>query len=127
MNRRTALSVSGALVVATLLSASALAWSDVDKTTYLTFSTAIRLPGVTLAAGEYQFKQPYTEPASGVVRVSSRDGKHVYFAAFTRETKRPAGLPRDGHVVFGETEGSSVPYVKAWFPADQRIGREFAY
>jgi len=69
--------------------------SDMSKRTSLTFSKAVSLPGVTLAAGTYVFE--VANPLSGhnVVMVRSKeDYRHVYFMGFTYLIDRPEGLAR---------------------------------
>jgi hypothetical protein len=94
-------------------------------TTYLTFSGPVALPGVNLEAGTYTFERMGS--ALEVVRVSSRDGRHVYLTAFTLPVPRPAGLDRNQPIVFSESARDVPPRIRAWFPEGEREGREFAY
>jgi hypothetical protein len=72
------------------------AWVNSDHREFLTFSAPIALPGVVLAAGTYSFEVPNPAISDGIVRVSSRDGKQVFFTQFTRLVNRPNvdSLPR---------------------------------
>jgi len=93
--------------------------------TYLTFSTPVALPGVTLAQGTYVFER--VGISQDLVRVTSRDGLLVYLTAFTDEVKRPAGLPLDNTVIFAEAASGTARPISAWFPESASTGRAFIY
>jgi hypothetical protein len=96
--------------------------------TYLTFSGAVALPGVTLAAGTYIFDLPAGDPS--VVRVSSRDGSRVFFTAFTHIVNRPRGITSDQHVTLGEAAYGEPKPIQVWHVSTQGTswgGREFIY
>ena len=97
-----------------------------DRTTYLTFSHSVAVPGATLAPGTYIFERVTSD--SSLVRVLSRDRSHVYLTQFTRNVTRPAGLAGTAPaVMFGEAAADAIEPVKAWFPADSATGQEFLY
>ena len=68
---------------------------DAHKTTYLTFSQPVSLPGVALGSGTYTFEIANPDTSADIVRVTSRDGSLVYFMGFTRAIARPNGMSRD--------------------------------
>lgn len=118
--------VSSILVLAGLLGAASVARGDVAHVNYLTFSAPFAMPGVSLPAGTYTFD--VVSPGSyDVVRVTSRDGLHVYLTAFTKRVERPRGLPANRQIVFDEVPAGMTPPIKAWFPIGQSIGHEFIY
>ena len=94
---------------------------------YITFNRAVALPGVELAAGTYIFELSAPETDQTVVRVSSRDRRHVYLQAFTRRVARPATLKHSEIVTFGEVRGAAAPPIAAWYPPDLDSGRQFIY
>ena len=98
-----------------------------ERTTYLTFNRAVRLPGVTLGAGTYVFELIDPFNAAGVVRVRSGDRRTSYFMGFTNATERPRGLRLDASVSLGESAGGMAPPITAWFPIGERTGRQFIY
>ncbi len=103
--------------------------ADVESTRmqYLTFTKPVALPGVTLASGTYIFEMPSPGTSShDIVRVSSRDRKIVYFAAFTREIDRPAGTPLTQFVSLREVAPTEPAPVSVWW-SDARSGRQFIY
>lgn len=117
----------GAAVVALGLVASASAIGTANRTTYLTFSGDIALPGVKLAAGTYIFELPDPMTSPTLVRVLSKDRHTVYLMAFTNMVDRPMGAERNKLVTLGEARRGEAPPVVAWFPNDDSRGREFIY
>ena len=121
-------SIGAALVmVALALVQHVAAGTIAERTTYLTFSRSVRLPGVTLNAGTYVFELADPINAPGVVRVASRDRRTAYFMGFTYGVERPRGLRLDASVSLGESAGGVAPPITAWFPIGERTGREFIY
>jgi hypothetical protein len=118
---------SAMVIFALLATASTGASFDNRQTMYLTFSGPVRLPGVSLPAGTYTFELPLPDASLQLVRVSSRDRKHVYFTAFTNVIDRPVDMPKGQSIVFGEGPTHTAPPIKAWFPQDERTGRQFIY
>ena len=98
-----------------------------ERTTYLTFSRSVRLPGVTLGAGTYVFELADPYNAAGVVRVLSRDRQKSFFMGFTNATERPRGLRLDASVSLGESAAGVAPPITAWWPIGERTGRAFIY
>ncbi len=117
----------GAVAISTFLAVSAHATGTANRTAYLTFSGAVALPGVELAAGTYTFElvSPNTDPT--LVRVTSRDHQKVYLTAFTHNVARPEGKNRNNVVSLGEASRGQAPRITAWFPTDESMGREFVY
>src|SRR6266581_2181956 len=96
------LAVASLVAIGMLTLAGSLNATTMSHTNYITVSAPIALPGVSLPAGTYIFEVPL-EPASlDVVRVKSRDGRHVYLTAFTQTVDRPAGQAATAPIVFGE-------------------------
>jgi hypothetical protein len=117
----------GALVVGLCLAATAGATGTVNRTTYLTFSGDVALPGVKLAAGTYIFELPEPMTSPSLVRVLSKDRKTTHLLAFTHFVNRPSGSNRNKPVSLGEARrGEAVP-IAAWYPTDESMGREFIY
>ncbi len=125
---RSLLAAAGGAVVVGLVMSAAL-HADVtnpSKTTYLTFNRPVGLPGVALGTGTYIFE--LADPGNlTVVRVMDRDRKRVYYTGFTHEIRRPAGLPSDRMVSFGEAPAGAVQPITVWWPLDETTGRQFIY
>jgi hypothetical protein len=118
----------GALLLVAAAAASTDAWvGNPEKTTYLTFNQRFALPGAQLGPGTYIFEVATPTTSANVVRVSSRDRSKVYLTAFTRMIDRPAGVPADRMVSFGEARRGEAPPIRAWFPEGTNQGHEFIY
>jgi len=117
-----------AMTVVLVATVSAHAWvGTAGRTTYLTFSSPVALPGVELRAGTYIFELADPNMSNDVVRVWSRDRSKVYLTAFTRIVDRPDGLPKNRTVVMGEAQrGVSTP-ISVWYPIGSDVGHQFVY
>jgi len=119
--RLTVAALAGILIVAASVSAT-----SIDRTNYMTFSGPFALPGVSLPAGTYIFESPLDDSLD-VVRVKSRDGRHVYFSGFTQTVERPWERAATARIVLGEAVSGAPTPVKVWFPAGRRQGHQFIY
>jgi hypothetical protein len=93
--------------------------------TFLTFSSAVELPGLTLPAGTYTFKLADT-PGRNVVQVLSRDETMVHGQFLFMQAQRPDATS-DTVVMFRETAEGATPAVQYWYYPGERIGKEFVY
>jgi hypothetical protein len=123
-HRKSVLRACGAAILGLVMTASGEAANDPSRTTLLTFSRPVALPGVVLAGGTYTFERAEGHP--DIVRVLSRDRSKVYLLAYTRQVDRPEKLPAGRLVTFAEVS-SGAPRIKAWFPLDSSTGQEFIY
>ena len=125
LNRKSLLSAVGALLGLAVAVASANAWVSASRTTYLTFSGPVGLPGVTLGTGTYVF-----EVADGrvdIVRVMNKSRSTVFYMGFTEQVERPAGLSPNHQVSFSEVKPGVAPPIAAWYPLGDAIGHRFLY
>ena len=125
MMRRWMLAASAALLAVTI--GPAVKAAPIDGTTFLTFGSAVSIPGVTLKPGTYIFERVDGSSDLDVVRVLSRDRSHVYLTQFTRNVPRPLGMSERAQVTFAEADKGTPPPVKAWFPPNEQRGQEFIY
>ena len=117
----------GALFLGLVVVASTNARGDSDHTNYLTFSRAVSLPGVELAAGTYIFETPTSSMSNSIARVSSRDRKRVFITAYTNDVQRPRGDNGKVLVTLGEAGPGVAPPIAAWFPIGASVGHQFIY
>ena len=117
----------GALFLGLVVVASTTARGNSEHTNYLTFSRAVSLPGVELAAGTYIFETPTNSMSNSIVRVSSRDRKKVLITAFTLQVPRPQGDNGKVLVQLGEAAAGTAPPIAAWFPIGESVGHQFIY
>ena len=125
-NHKLVSALCGAAVLAIMLAPRAGA-VDASKTTYLTFSRPVALPGVSLGAGTYIFEIANPDTTANVVRVMSRDRSIAYFMGLTRPVARPNGMKRDQRVSLGEAAAGVAPPITAWWPQFESTGRQFVY
>jgi hypothetical protein len=122
--RNARLSTFAALALGVALTVPTAAVGTANRTNHLTFSGAVRLPGVTLAAGTYVFERlDATNP--DVIVVRSADRTKLHYLGLTLRTARPAGLPRDRLVTFGEVGRGEAPPITAWYPVGEQLGHAF--
>jgi hypothetical protein len=126
VNRKVALAVCVAAVLVAALAARVGA-TDAAKTTYLTFSKPVALPGIALNSGTYIFEIANPDTNADVVRVMSRDRSISYFMGFTRPIPRPKNVDSTQSVSLGESAAGVAPRVTVWWPEYESTGREFVY
>ena len=97
-----------------------------NKLTYLTFSHATRLPGVTLPAGRYRFELADTVESRRVIKVASEDGKQQIGLLLSIPNQLPAPV-KDPVVLFAETPKGQPEAIKAWVYPGESTGYEFVY
>lgn len=90
---------------------------------HLTFSQAVSLPGAVLPAGVYTFEALRPD----LVRVTSRDGRRVFYTGFTHSVPRPAGLGRDVSVTLGEAPAGQPLPISRWYPEQRGRGHQFIW
>jgi hypothetical protein len=127
VNRKLVWALCGTAVFALTLVPSAAPSSNAHKTTYLTFSRPVSLPGVALGSGTYTFEIANPETSADVVRVTSRDGSLVYYMGFTHGVRRPNGMSREQNVSIGEAAAGVAPPITTWWPLNESTGRQFVY
>lgn len=119
----------GLACAAILMSAGLAAAQGVindDRSTYVTFSGPVSLPGVTLPAGEYLFRLADSLSNRSIVQVFDKDRNKIYATILATPARRPE--PTDQAVVtFRETPSDRPPAVHYWYYAGERSGQEFAY
>lgn len=98
----------------------------IDNRTYFTFSGPVTLPGVTLPAGKYLFRNPDTLAGRRVVQVLSEDGRQAYAQLLTIPVQR-FDAPKEPEVRFMETAEGTPAAIKAWWYPGNTIGWEFIY
>jgi hypothetical protein len=124
-NRKTALTAFGA-ILGLAVAVSAGQWVGYSRTTAITFSGPVGLPGLTLPAGTYVFELP-SQTAPDLVRVSNAQRTTVYLTAFTEQVDRPEGWPDDRPVSLGEAPTGIAPPITAWYPTGESTGHRFIY
>jgi hypothetical protein len=97
-----------------------------DRTTYVTFSGPVSVPGATLPAGTYTFRIADSPANRHIVQILDRDGSKVFatLLAVPAERPQPSGEPV---ITFQETPSDRPPAVRYWYYAGEKDGNELVY
>ena len=97
------------------------------KTSHLTFSHPVQVPGATLPAGTYTFSLSGPTGNRNIVRITSRSGDQVFATIMTISDYRREKTEHT-FIAFGEKGscGNATP-IKAWFYPGERYGYRFIY
>lgn len=119
--------IVSACVFAALAFTGTVAYAQtIDNRTFFTFSGPVTLPGVTLPAGKYLFRNPDTLGGRRVVQVLSADGKDAYAQLLTIPAQR-LDVPTEPEIRFMETAEGTPAAIKTWWYPGNSIGWEFIY
>jgi hypothetical protein len=114
------------LALVSTVSSHAVTFSPSTQINHVTFNQPVKLPGVILPAGTYEFELGPAGTHRDIVRVSSRGGR-PYFLGFTLEVPRPRDLPSTRVMEFGETVPGSPAPIAVWYPLNAASGHAFVY
>jgi hypothetical protein len=116
-----------AVAMATLLTTLSTQAHGPTRMNYLTFNSAVSLPGVVLAPGKYAFESGPNDTDRAIVRVMSADRQRVHYLGLTTAVTRPANLAPGQLVLLGEARIGEPTSIKAWYPSNSSTGREFRW
>lgn len=115
-----------ALAVLAVLAGRATAQNlNTQERSFLTFSTAVELPGVVLQPGTYVFKLADTGSRNVVQVWDEKENHMIGHWTFVQADRREAA--NETIVMFKETSAGSMPAVQYWYFPGERIGKEFLY
>lgn len=119
--------IASACVFAMLAFTSITAHAQtIDNRTFFTFNQPVTLPGVTLPAGKYLFRNPDTMSGRRVVQVLSEDGRQAYAQLLTIPAQR-FDAPPQPEIRFMETAQGTPAAIKTWWYPGNTVGWEFIY
>lgn len=97
-----------------------------DRTTFVTFSGPISVPGTTLPAGTYTFKLLNSDTNRNIVQIFNREGTKLFTTLLAVPASRmePSGDPV---ITFKETPSDRPPAVHYWYYAGDVAGNELVY
>ena len=127
MSNRTVILAAWMAIAIALAGAGTYARASSSTINDLTFNRPFSLPGVTLAAGTYRFEIVNPAMNRDIVRVTSADGRQIYYSGFTQRVVRPLKVPPRQIVTFGEAEEGRALPVDVWFPVGLTEGKQFRY
>jgi hypothetical protein len=99
---------------------------NTNERTYLTFSSAVELPSVTLQPGTYLFRLADSPSNRHIVQVFSQDEKQIHATILAVPAER-LEVTGETVVTFRETAEGGTPAVQYWYYPGDRIGHEFVY
>jgi hypothetical protein len=118
------LGIGAAVVLSATLAAAQ--GPDTSRTTIVTFSAPVSLPGVTLPAGSYLFKLADSQVNRNIVQVFDKDRSKIYATILAIPAQR--NEPADETVItFRESPANTAPAIQYWYYPGERTGQEFAY
>jgi hypothetical protein len=128
MNRKLTLALC-AIVAAVLVTSASIQVSagTFPHLNHLTFNKPVALPGVVLTPGAYTFEAGPNGSSREIVLVRARATGVAIYQGFTREVKRPLGMPANSTVAFGEAPEAVPMPIDVWFPLGSEIGHQFLY
>jgi hypothetical protein len=97
-----------------------------NERTYLTFSSTVELPSVTLQPGTYLFKLADSQSNRHIVQVLSQDEKQIHATILAVPAER-LEVTGENVVTFRETAENTTPAVQYWYYPGDKIGHEFVY
>jgi hypothetical protein len=97
-----------------------------DRTTYVTFSGPVSVPGTTLPAGTYTFRLLNSDTNRNVVQIFDREGMKLYTTLLAIPATRPEASG-DPIITFKETPSDRPPAVRYWYYAGDTAGNELVY
>jgi hypothetical protein len=126
MKRVTLLTTALVLAVLAVMAGRTTAQeTNTSERTFLTFSNAVEMPGVTLQPGTYVFKLADT-PQRNVVQVWDQAETNMLGHWIFVQAERPR-VTQDTVVMFRETAEGATPAVQFWYFPGEKVGKEFIY
>src|SRR5215213_4703759 len=119
-------SITAAACATVLLGAAGATAQPQDRTTYVTFSGPVSVPGKTLPAGTYTFRLADSPADRHIVQIFDRDQSQLFatLLAVPAERNQAEGDPV---ITFKETPSNMPPALRYWYYAGDRAGNEFVY
>jgi hypothetical protein len=99
---------------------------NTNERTYLTFSNAVELPGVTLQPGTYLFRLADSQSNRHIVQVFNQDEKQILTTILAVPAER-LEVTGETVVTFRETAEGGTPAVQYWYYPGDKVGHEFVY
>lgn len=119
-------SITTAACAALLVGAVGATAQPADRTTFVTFSGPISIPGKTLPAGTYTFRLADSPADRHIVQIYDREQTQLFATVLAVPAERPApeGEPM---ITFRETPANTPPALRYWYYAGEKSGNEFVY
>jgi hypothetical protein len=97
-----------------------------DRSTIVTISAPVSVPGVVLPAGEYLFRLADSKTNRNIVQIYDKDRSKLFATLMAIPAQRNEARG-DSIVTFSETPANQPPALRFWYFAGEKAGNEFAY
>src|SRR5829696_3431461 len=118
----------GVIAAALALSAGLVTAQGIvsDRSTIVTISAPVSVPGVVLPAGEYLFRLADSNVNRNIVQIFDKERSKIFatLIAIPAERNEPTG---DSVITFRESPANQAPALRYWYFAGEKTGQEFAY
>ena len=118
--------ITAVACTALLLGAAGATAQSSDRSTFVTFSGPVSIPGKTLPAGTYTFRLADSPADRHIVQIFDREQSQLIatLLAVPAERNQAEGDPV---ITFGETPANMPPALRYWYYAGEKGGNEFVY
>lgn len=99
--------------------------TNTAERTFLTFSSGVEMPELTLPAGKYVFKLADTQSRNVVQVWNEKEDKMLGQWTFAQTERQETS--DENVVMFRETAAGTPPAVRYWFFPGEKVGKEFIY
>ena len=119
-------SITAVACTALLLGAASAPAQTSDRTTFVTFSGPVTIPGMTLPAGTYTFRLADSPADRHIVQIFDKEQSKIFatLLAVPAERNQAEGEPV---ITFRETPADRPPALRYWYYAGEKAGNEFVY
>lgn len=119
-------SITAVACTALLLGAASATAQTSDRTTFVTFSGPVTIPGMTLPAGTYTFRLADSPADRHIVQIFDKEQSKIFatLLAVPAERNQAEGEPV---ITFRETPADRPPALRYWYYAGEKAGNEFVY
>ena len=119
-------SITAVACTALLLGAASATAQTSDRTTFVTFSGPVTIPGMTLPAGTYTFRLAESPADRHIVQIFDKEQSKIFatLLAVPAERNQAEGEPV---ITFRETPADRPPALRYWYYAGEKSGNEFVY
>ena len=120
--------MTGAACAAVLLSAAITGAQGIvpDRSTFVTISAPVSLPGAVLPAGTYLFRLADTQASRNVIQIFDKDRSKIFATLITVSAERNEPS-EDAVITFRESAAEQPPALRYWYYAGEKSGQEFVY
>lgn len=125
--RRINMTLAALCAALTLTAAAATAQTTPsDRTTFVTFSGPVSVPGMTLPAGTYTFRILDSQTDRHIVQIFDKESMKLFTTLLAIPAQR-ADAGGDPVITFKETASDRPPAVHYWYYAGDKDGNELVY